>query len=670
MSFQNKNFYIAAYNSSGARDAASGVLRAQDALNAKRSMHFSKVDYSSEEDSPYVPVVQKARASQCRRNIVAAEETTKNNLLKKMGITTGGDSDDEEEVVVEPEMLVVEHESEFTLNADSKNEEVEVMAAVHEEMTTAEGESELLSYDAETPTQIQLEMVAMENKLKNYEKQIAQSRRLLEEKNRSEQVSAAEETTLKIKAELLERQVLTLQASGERAEAERSILAAENEELNDTLTETLAQLANAKKHQIAQSAANEDNAASAAIEIAQRREKALRNEVKSLENELSVVQGALKASNEAAQAASCRAADALYREKQALLKASTIEEERGSADRVTDDALIEAEYLRGEIAKLENEVSIAQEQSAINFAAAEVLKAQQAAEMSILTSNLQLAESEIARLVEDAKMHEEQAREIYAMVVEESRLSAVQDAEKVTSTEKLAFVMGGIASLQAERGAYKQQANAACARTALIEKGSRNQMRSLTEQLEYAMQQIAVECEQSAALQKEIELLKKKLAKMESEASTTAATHSLVISEAKRRIEEAEVRCEMLEKQQTAGMELPTEQALLSPLGGRTCGLVERKRTEFSNIDLESGGIASYESDSSHEGEERGPLTALALRFGAWERAVIAARFGDRATLAARLMLRRQQNAARVLGALYLLALHVLFLTGSMGCAN
>ncbi|KAG7667549.1 hypothetical protein Ndes2526B_g07496 [Nannochloris sp. 'desiccata'] len=668
MSFHNKKFYIAAYNSSGAGNAASSRVLGGD-RDAKRSLHFTKADYSSEEDSPYAPAVRKARALELRRNVMAAEETAKSNsLFQKMGITGGGDSDDddeEEEVVVVPEMLAIEEEAAFTLQVNITREEFEAMAATHEqEMSTAKGETELLSkklaaatnYTETLTTQIQAERAAMEDKLKKYGAQVAESRRLLEEKNVSEQASAADEG-LKIKVELLERQVATLQASGERAEAERSVLAAENAELNDRLSETLAQVVNTKEHQ-----------------IAQKREQALRKEVKGLQDELSVVQSALKASNEAAQAASRRATDALYREKQALLKASTTEEEKCSADRVADDALVEAEYLRGEISRLENEVSIAQEQSARKFAAAEVLKAQQAAEMSILTSKLQLAESENARLIEESIVHEEQAREIHAMVVEESRLSAVQDVEKVKLTEKLAFAQGGIANLQAQKMAYKEQADAACARTADIEEHLSNQVRSLTEQLETAMQQNAVhvECEQSAAFQKEVEFLKENLAKLESEASTTAAAHSFVISEANNRIKDAEARCEMLEKQQTAAMLMPM-QAPLSPLalggGSSRCGLVERKRTEYSNIDLESGGLVSYESDSSHDGEERGPFTALVLRFGAWERAVNAARLGDSATLSVRLMLRRQQIAARALGALYLLVLHVVLVTGRMGCA-
>lgn len=668
MSFENKKFYIAAYNSSRAENAASSGV-----LGAHRSLQFSQTDYSSEEDSPYAPALRKERALQIRRNVMASEDTAKSNLLfQKMGITSGGvsDDDDEEEVVGAPEMLVIEQEAEFNVELDATQEEIEALTGVHEEeMSAAKGEIELLSknlaaatnYVETLTTQIQVEKAAMQNKLKSYEDQIAQTRRLLEEKNSSEQASAAEETTLKIKAELLERQVATLQASGERAEAERSILAAENAELNDKLMETLAQLANAKEHQ---SAANEDNAPSAEKENAQKRENALQNEVKSLQDELLVVQSALKESNEAAQAASCRASDALYWKEQALLKASTIEKEKCSADRVSDDALIEAEYLRGEISKLENEVSFAQKQSALNFAAAEVLKGQQAAEMSILTSKLHLAEAENARLVEAAN-------EVCAMVVEESRLSGVQDAERVKLTEKLAFAQDGIANLQAERLAYKDQANAACARTALIEKDLRNQIRSLTDQLENAMQQNALKCEQSAAFKKEIELLKENLATIKSEACATAASHYLVLSEANKRTKEAGSRFEMLEKQQTAAMVIPTQPAPFSPLGGGSarCGLVERKRTEYTDIDLESGGFVRCESDISHDGDERGPLTALALQFGAWERAVNAARFGDSATFAARLMLKRHQNAAWALGTLYLLALHVFFVTGRMGCA-
>ncbi len=619
MSYHNKNFYIAAYNSSGAGEAASsGALGG--ARDAKRSLAFN--GYSSEEDSPYAPDIRKARALERRRNVMASEETAKSNLLfAKMGITTGGgDSDDDddevEEAVEVPEMPLIEEEKAQSIVVVADTHKIEEIIAAHgEELSVAKEETELVSAKLaaaaqETEvlqTQIHVyhaEKAVMEDKLKKYEDQIAQNRRVVEDKLSFEQASAADVATLKTKSELLERQVATLQASGERAEAERSILAAENAELNDKLRETLAQLASTKEQKVDANNSAASSALSTAMELALKREETLRSELKSLHDELSVVENALKASNEAAQAASLRATEALTREEQALLKASTAEEEKRNADKVADEALVEAEYLRGEISKLESEVFRTKEQSEANIAATE---------------------------------------------------------------EQLTFALVDVVNLQAENRSYKEQIDAACAHTVAIETELGNKVRSLTEQIHTLMLQNEVAMAQ--AQEEQVDTLKEKLAKMESEASKTASSHSVALFEANTRAQNAEARCAALEKQQ-AEARVPLALALHSPKVASGYGLIERKRTEFTTIDLETGGIPNYESDSSHYGEERGPLTAFALRFGAVENLVQAAKAGDNSTFGARMLLKRQQSAIRMLIVVYLLALHVsLVITWRMGCA-
>ena len=678
----NKDFYIAAYNSGVAGNA--GAF-GRDAADTKRSLQFSRADYSSEEDSPYAPAMRKARALERRRNGMASEEVAKSNLLfQKMGITRGGDDSDdddeeEDEVVATATMQAVEEQAEQQLDvpqiAPSVNE-IEALKAFHqEELSAAKHEVAVLSkqlaaavVDTETiSTEFQVfqaKQVEMEDMVRTYEDQIAHSKRLLEDKSSFEQTSVTEVTVLKTKTELLERQVATLQASGERAEAERSTLAAENAELNDKLKETLGVLANTKQ---STQAAN-DSSNLAAKQLAQQREEALRTELRNLQEELAIVQNALMASNEAVEAATQRATEALKREEEARQNAATAEEERHRADKVADEALVEAEYLRGEVAKLENKVSIAlTDKAAAVEAAAAVVKAQHATEFSRLVSKLQLVESEKARLLEESELHEKQAREIHTMVVEEARLSALQEAE--------------IAKLQADKASFKEQAETACARNAALEaqlmttqQELDTQISDLIGKMNLVQQQHDVASQKSASSAsqhvEEIEMLKQKLVTMESEASETAAAHALVVFEANKRIKDAETRCEMVEKQNAAAtraLPLPVdERNFVGGAAGGRSNLVERKRSEFSDVDLEAGGTTTYDSDSSHDGEERGPLTALALRFGAWELAVNTAKRGDRATFAARSLLHRQQNAVRVLSAVYLLVLHVLILTGRM----
>jgi hypothetical protein len=519
----NDNFYIAAYNSS-----AAGAAR-----DAKRSLAFS--GYSSEEESPYAPAIRKARALERRHNVMAAEETVKSNLLfQRMGISTArdGDSDDDDEEKEEQEKVFVVGKPVMPTVIEQQIEE-----DLSRKLAAAKEENELLTKRLQA---FQAEKAGIEDKLKRYQDQVTQLKRVLDEKTSAEQSSAAEVTTLRTKTELLERQVATLQASGERAEAERGLLAAENTELTDKLRETVSQLAKSKADKSTDSA----SAVSAAMELAQKREERLQSEMKNLQEELAVVQNALKASNEAAEAASRRANAALVLEAQAQERSSAFEQEKMNADRVADEAFVEAEYLRGEISKLEREVAVIKEHSATAIA---------------------------------------------------------------TADEQLASALVDTVNAQAEKTTLKQQS----ALNAAVEKELRSQIQSLTDKME-------------------------------------------------------------IMKQQSLMVVVPTIQYSLSPVGGgggvsgggSRCGLFERKRPEFSNIDLESG--ENYESDSSHDGEERGPLTALALRFGASEPTVNVAKSTDRATLSTRKMLQRQQRAVLVLGALYLLALHVLLVTGRM----
>lgn len=140
-----------------------------------------------------------------------------------------------------------------------------------------------------------------------------------------------------VEVELLHRQVSMLSASGERAEAERVALMAENERLQDQLRQALDERKMAEKD--AQQARDDFNSVSKEMK---RRDGVLREEIERLNADFSVTRHALEASDTAAKMVNDRAHHAVSGQQKA-------EEARLEAQNTAAEALRTVEQLRRQL---------------------------------------------------------------------------------------------------------------------------------------------------------------------------------------------------------------------------------------------------------------------------------------------------------------------------------
>lgn len=501
-------------------------------------------DGTSEEDSPYVPSFRKPRAV----HTLTREETAWSNVLfEKMGICgedmdDDDDSEDSEEDKDEPsatKMSIIDNTAAMPMPSISEAVDEKAIVLLEAELSAAKEETAAISALLEISSK---QKALLEEKLRHAEEECQQIRQTLDDK-------ALELTTagtgtgghpdVAIKIELLNRQVSQLQASGERAEAARGVLAAQNAELKDQLCHLEAQLVVAKALAAAATQFT-DTGGENAQEIEE-----LKNSILQLKKELVGMQTAVHAADKTAIAAEARAANAMVREQDAQKRLSDAQGERKVVEQAYTDAVhaaeqveLEAAQLRTEISELQGEVSGLQGEILRLQNAADSSAAAHGAEIAVLKARLNATEAElqiVRQSYHDAQSAQTHLTEEISVLKEQVDSLFVANADIIVHKEA-----AEARALSAERREQEAlQAASAVHEAKEAAEHAYKEAVQIIDQLKYDSAQLVTEVSE---LQTQITGLQAEISLLQGSASETAAAHGGEIATLEGKLSTAEAK--------------------------------------------------------------------------------------------------------------------------------
>ena len=402
-------------------------------------------DATSGEDSPYVPSFRKPRAMQ---TLTRAETAWSNILFEKMGICREDmdDSDETEEeytTLQQPKeksakMTIIDNTA--AMQMVPINEVGDEQAVFLAELTAAKEEAAAVTALLSVSNR---QKAMLEEKLRHSEEECQEIRKVLEEKAAALTTAASAQPSVPIKIELLERQVAQLQASGERAEAERGALAAQNDKLRDEVCRLESQLVVSKA--LAAAATQYSDADNNIKQL-----EKVQSEVLRLKKELVGSHSAAQNAIDAAKVAESRASDAVCREQAAQTELSTVQKAKEIAERGCNDAIhsreqlkVESTQLRTEMTDLQMEITRLHDDISRLQDASASASAAHGAEITGLEMKLETTESDLQSVRESYHQAEhaqtqlaEQISVLKTQITELSSSNAQIDLEKQTAQDR------------------------------------------------------------------------------------------------------------------------------------------------------------------------------------------------------------------------------------------